>query len=343
MRRAARLAVVCALLATAHAAVAAGPSKVVLLRGGAGASGDEALNRLRAELAAAGFTVEVASPAPGEDPRSAVERAAREAGAFAAVMASPSSAGTAADIWVTDRVTGKTSVRRVEVRGATAPADLAVRAVDLLQASLLEATAAAPPSPQRAPPKPPPDVARWVDPPRPPRPFFAGLVLEAAAGLLHSTGGIGPAVCPSLRLSFGWRDTFGLRLGFAGPAASAPLESPLGSATVRQELASLDAFYALDGRWPFIPFVSVGAGVYHLFATGAPKPPYIGASADIWAAAASVGLGGAYRLTERVALAVDARGLLIAPRPVVTLAGEPLGSAGRPSILVTAGVLASLF
>jgi hypothetical protein len=339
MRCLLRAAVVCMLVAFARVAAGAGPSKVVLLRGNGGALVEEAINRLRAELAASGFTVETVALPPQADARTTVERVAREAGAFAAVMVSPSNGGTSADIWVTDRVTGKTSVRNVEVSGTTAPADLAVRAVDLLQASLLEATPAA--ARPRAPA--PADVARWVEPSRLPRPFFAGLWLEAGGGALLATGGIGPAACPSFRLSFGWRNGMGFRLGFAGPAVGAPLESPLGTATVRQEIAFLEAFYAVDTRSPLIPVVSLGAGAYHLYASGAPKPPYIGASAETWTAAANAGLGGAYRLAERVALTLDVRGFLTVPRPVVTLAGRELGSAGRPSILVTAGVLASLF
>lgn len=339
------------LLSTLLASAA--PSRVVLVRGAGGELVEEATNRLRAELVAAGFEVSDAAAAVGSDPRGAVEQAAREAGAFAAVIVSPAAGGTTADIWVTDRVTGKTSVRTVEVRGTTAAADLAVRAVDLLKASLLEATS----SDGRAKPAAPADVERWMKPaapgvasssPAPPlppprsRPFFEGLVLEAGGGMLHAPGGIGPAGCPALRLSFGWPAGIGVRLGVVGPAVGAALESPLGTATVRQELASLEVFYAFDLRSSFIPVVSLGAGLYHLDATGAPLPPYTAASDEVWSGLFGVGAGGVYRLTDRVALTMDVRGLMTAPRPVVALAGQELGSAGRPSILWTAGVLASL-
>jgi hypothetical protein len=354
MRRLLHLAITCLLLASLRLASAA-PSRVVLVRSSGGELVEEATNRLRAELLAAGFEVRIDAVPADVDPRSAVERAARETGAFAAVIVSPSSGGTAADIWVTDRVTGKTSVRTVEVNGTTAAADLAVRAADLLKASLLEATA----DTGRARPPAPADVQRWVQPtppPKPPRPenppppsrpperrpFFTGLVLEAGGGLLYAPGGIGPAGCPALRLSYALRNGFGLRLGVVGPAIGAALESSVGTATVRQELGSLEVFHAFDVHPSLVPVVSLGGGAYHLHASGAPLPPYIGASGEIWAGLLTAGVGGAYRLTDRVALTLDMRGLLTAPRPVVTLAGQEIGSAGRPSILWTAGVLVSL-
>lgn len=252
-------------------------------------------------------------------------------------------------------MTGKTSVRTVQVNGATAAADLAIRAVDLLKASLLEATT------ETGRPKPaaPADVQRWVHPTPPAsapspvspspasqspqhRPFFTGLVLEAGGGMLYAPDGVGPAGCPALRLSFAWRQGFGLRFGVVGPAIGPALQSPLGTATVRQELASLEAFYAFDIHPSLIPVVSLGGGAYHLHASGAPVPPYVGASGEVWAGLLTAGVGGAYRLTDRAALTLDMRGLSTAPRPVITLAGRELGSAGRPSILWTAGVLVLL-
>ena len=48
------------------------------------------------------------------------------------------------------------------------------------------------------------------------------------------------------------------------------------------------------------------------------------------------------RITDRTALLLDAHAIFTTPRPVVTLAGTPVGSAGRPSILVTATFLVRL-
>src|SRR3989442_14314973 len=71
------------------------------------------LTRLRAELAAAGFDVaDVARGASG--PREAAESEPPVPGAFATIAIVPRSPD-AADIWVADRVTGKTGVRRVHV------------------------------------------------------------------------------------------------------------------------------------------------------------------------------------------------------------------------------------
>jgi hypothetical protein len=333
--------------------VSAEPSRVVILRGAADdARSEEAANRLRAELAAAGFDVVMASPPADAQPRAAMESAAIEARAFAAVMILPAMGGAAADVWVVDRVTGKTLIRTVQVGGPSAPADLAVRAVELVQASLLEATAAPKAGPASAPAAAsasapasiPEDVRSWMEPEREPPPrLFTGLGIEAGAGLLQSTGGIGPAFGPVLRLSLGIRAGFAGRLAFAGPAVGPDLTSSLGSASVRQELVALDLIYAFES--PGVPValvLSLGGGGYHLHATGAPNPPYAGDSDEVWSALADIGVGGALRFSSRAALLLDVHTLFTAPRPVVTLAGQELGSAGRPSFLVTLGIVASL-
>src|SRR5260370_19947414 len=115
------------------------------------------LTRLRAELAAAGFEVTEIARTKG-DGREAAEVEPPLAGVFATIAIAPRSAD-AADVWVSDRITGKTLMRRVESRserGTDVAAVLAVRAVELLQASLLEAVesrrgdaSTAPPVPAR--------------------------------------------------------------------------------------------------------------------------------------------------------------------------------------------------
>ncbi len=124
-----------------------------------GAVADEALARVRGELGAARFEVETDVVANNVDRRATVERALRKADARAA-FGIFFGAGVA-EIWVTDSVSGRTVVQTLPLsvaapeRRATV---LAVKAVDLLKATLAEVWVTAPPvaAPPSPPPAPPP-------------------------------------------------------------------------------------------------------------------------------------------------------------------------------------------
>ncbi|WP_437941106.1 hypothetical protein [Sorangium sp. So ce341] len=323
----------------------------------------EAATRLRAELGAAGFEVVSVPRGREADARAALERAAQDEGAFAAAAIFRSRAGATADLWIVDRVTQKTVVRTVEVSGAAAPSVMAVRAVELLQASLLEASLLS----SRAPPDGaaggeraavPEDVQRWMAPvrrqagaePAAERPgMFAGFGVEAGLAALLSAGGIGPALGPALRLSYGAGVGGGAlpaglaaRLTFAGPAIGPALEGELGAVSVRQEMALLEAVWAPDTGAAISPVLSAGVGGVHLFIAGDPLPPLRSATGEVWSIAASLGGGAGLRLTDRAALLLDAHAIFAEPRAVVTLGGERLGTAGRPTFAGSLGLLVRL-
>ncbi|MFI5306775.1 MAG: hypothetical protein ACHQ53_05455, partial [Polyangiales bacterium] len=123
----------------------------------------DAGTRLRAELHAAGFDVIEVDRAPGDE-REGVESAESNGAAFATVALNRARSGAFADVWISDHLTGKTVVRRLEVSEASnAAAVLAIRALELLRASLLEVAAA--PAVQNEPaPQPPKDVLLFVEP-----------------------------------------------------------------------------------------------------------------------------------------------------------------------------------
>ncbi|AUX21931.1 hypothetical protein SOCEGT47_024290 [Sorangium cellulosum] len=325
----------------------------------------EAATRLRAELGAAGFEVVSVPRAPGGgDVRAGLERAAEEAGAFAAATIFRSRRGATADLWIVDRVTRKTVVRTVEVAGAAAPSVMAVRAVELLQASLLEASLleadARPAGAAGAGVAVPDDVRRWMAParrragmaPRPQRAgMLAGIGVEAGVVALASAGGIGPAFGPALRLSYGGGAAGGggwlpaglaARLSFAGPTLGPALEGALGKVSVRQELALLEAVWALETGTSISPVLSAGVGGTHLFISGDPLPPLRSATGEVWSFAADVGAGAGVRVTERAALLLDAHLIVAEPGAVVTLGGERLGAAWRPTFAGFLGLLVQL-
>ena len=157
--------------------------------------------------------------------------------------------------------------------------------------------------------------------------------------MLTSFDGIGPSGAPSVRLSWVTNLGIGARLSWLGPAFGARPGNELGSAMVRQELATAELIYAPNVDWlGFTPIVWAGGGLYHLHANGDLVGPRVGVSDEVWAAAITGGAGIGYRLTESISAFVDASTVLTVPRAVVTLYGDPIGRAGRPSLLADVGV-----
>lgn len=150
------------------ASAVAGSSRVVLVRpAGSDALLAEATTRLSAELTAAGFLVTVLDAAPGTDPKTEVESQNLDPAPVATLALSHLGPSATVDVWVADRLTGKTLVRHVNVGPATrdrAPSVLAVRAVELLRASLLEATTPEAARNSSGPFPVPDDVAKWMSP-----------------------------------------------------------------------------------------------------------------------------------------------------------------------------------
>jgi len=126
-----------ALVLLAPAARAQEAARVVLVTGehpGATAT------RIQAELNQLGVEVVLVASSQAEPVgRAPLEQTARSVGAFAAIRVVP--LGRAVEVWIADRVTGKTVVREVisEREAAASTEDtVAVGAVELLRASLLE-------------------------------------------------------------------------------------------------------------------------------------------------------------------------------------------------------------
>jgi len=341
MVRIALLSLLCGLLAVAVPGVAqAARSRVVVLHPAvAGGAVPEAVTRTRAELAAEGFEV-VSTPLPrGADLRRTLVAAAARHEALAAVAIFGLDGNAAADLWVTDRTTGKTVIRSVRVAqlpAAERPRALAIRAVELLRASLVEAVAPATREHQQLGAL-PADAERWLSPAAGP---LAGLSAQLSLALLTSFDGIGPAGAPQLRLALGTDGGWTGRVTFLGPALGARPSGPQGSARVRQELATLELAYAPPVDWAgWTPVLWVGAGPYHLHATGELLPGHQGTSDDVWAAALLAGAGVGYRFTDEVAALADVAALLTSPRAEVTLFGDVIGRAGRPSLQSSLGVV----
>jgi len=318
------------------------PSRVALVRS---SSGDrvlrEATVRVRAELLAAGFEVVEVDRPPG-DPRSEVEDAASQASTFATVAMSRAANGAFADVWISDHVTGKTVVRRLEVgEGPNATAVIAIRALELLRASLLEVAASGPPSEPRL--SAPPDVLKWIAPALPSPatpPLLRGSTLGFGAMALHGLSAIGLAVGPTVSFSQGVGRWFA-RATLAGPLLGPELRAPVGTASIRQELAILAVGWASEPR-PLSACLWIGAGGFDLHSEGSAATPYRGVSGDVASFLWTAGVGGLARIGPRVALTAEVAAVFLEPQPIVVIASSDAGRAGAPSIGASLGVLVGL-
>ena len=204
MRRVLAASLFAAVMATTGAAAAA--SRVLVVRP---RDPDptllEAVTRLEAELRGAGFEVVAIPASAGADARAEVEAAQPGIRPIATLTVRASERGAGCDVWIADHLSDKTVVRRIDVRdgdASQAASTLAIRAVELLHASLLELEIPASSGPPRDVPA---DVARWIQRPAPPAPRVVPLALpacEAAGAVLGSFTGFGASFGTSIGASY---------------------------------------------------------------------------------------------------------------------------------------------
>src|SRR5580698_1688616 len=133
------LIVMVVLILTARARAEPARRVVLVIPGAIGPVATEALTRVRGELQAARFEVITEVVAADVDRRAAVEREVRRGNARAAFGIF--FGGGSAEIWVTDAATGRSAVQTLPLDAASPErraAVLAVKAVDLLKATLAE-------------------------------------------------------------------------------------------------------------------------------------------------------------------------------------------------------------
>lgn len=296
----------------------------------------EALTRLAGELRAAGFSVvRVTSAKP--DPRGSLEDALATSGAAAGIVLERNEDRARAEIWVSDRLTGKLSVRPLS--GDDGPPVLAVRAVELLRASLLELEPeATPKGVERAPidalVKRPP-----VEKPAPHASLRAGFGVEASfVTTLHPEVGAF-AFAPALR-AFGSADMgLGGRLTVVAPMLGTELEGALGIARITTELFLAEIVYTPPlSEWVNLT-AALGLGGMHLAATGELDEPARARSEDLGAFVIAPSVGLVARVAGTFALTLEGGAFFAVPPPRIEMGDEELGVLARPSLVVSHGVL----
>ncbi|MES1172429.1 MAG: hypothetical protein ABUL77_04255 [Bacteroidota bacterium] len=303
----------------------------------------EATVRLRGELVSAGFNVQVIDPPTGVDVRDSLEQAAAgpDVEAVVAILgddrASP--VGDTAELWVIDRVTRKTVVRRVpnEPGSARAAEVLSIRALELLRASFLEvALAAGRAAKTGAQEQPPAVVTRFtedaiagaID-----NPWRSVWAVEVGGFVLGSLEGMRPSLLPLVRLARRFGDPVLVRVTVAGLGTPSRIEAPSGTAQVSQRFGLIEGVWRWRVDKRLQPFVSAGAGALHFSVVGPTSREYQGLSEVRWALLADGGLGLRTVIQGRFEIALDVHVQAAHPYPVVRFLGADLAREGRPTLI----------
>jgi hypothetical protein len=261
-----------------------------------------------------------------------------------------------ARIWVAANAPGKESVRiTVSVADADAPSLLAIRAADLLRASLRDLRGTELASPQGA--TKPDDVAREAAAKReqaaakreadatadataqtPPMPHHLHRwSVFAAPTALFEIGklGTGWGATVQARAQVGRR--LALALALTAPVRGQTYEAVGATANVRQELATFAISVRLFTAQALGLDVYQGVGVMHLSVHGEAQGPWIAQDSSAWAAASSTGTTAHLALTEHWALQASGAVIFLLPRPIVDVADVSY-IAHQPFVLLDVGL-----
>lgn len=333
--RAVGVALVLALTTPPRALAADHPPVAVMKHQDADPVMVEVANRTQAELSASGFAAIMKDCArPASDCLSLI--AAQPHGRLVGVATFRDGEQIATEV----RVTGggrAPAARRVSVQQNAAGPDeaaiLAIRAVELVRALLLQTEVAAPVVKVADPPA--VDATRSSGPP-PEVTAAVGWSIGGGGALLESTHGFSAAY--ALLLRAGYRGAGGLSgaLMVAGPGFTFDQSTSSGAVRIRQELVALELGYAFRRDKPIQPRLTLGLGAHHVDvrpADGRPLPEAIAFTVLASAGAGVLAIMGTY-----VALFFDAQAIFTEPNADDLVRGGARMRIGSPSLLMSLGV-----
>lgn len=319
---------------------AAGTSHVIVLRPPVqDATRTDAFNRLRAELHIHGFDADVIDREVGDNPPGTLTELATESAALAAFAFVRREAALSLEVVLVDRATGQTSPRRMPFVGGSSDAAslIAVRAVDLLRASLQEfpELPAPPPAPEPEPveAEPPPSAAAPEVAPRDHALRLAAEAILVWPGASFSVG-FGPAL-GLLHRPVPWFQ-WGI---WVGGAFGTRYEASAGRASMVQELGLLEARATFLRTHEFRLAVLAGAGAFFIQAKGAPSAPHLLPAQDsVWSSLLAFGLHAEQSLGGDFALGLSARALALVPALGVAIASDDRTKLQLPTLQVSLGL-----
>ena len=294
-----------------------------------------ALARVSGELAAAPFKTVTAPVDPDGDLMAQVETAGTDQAATAAfaLVRDRDPGSSRVTIWVSNRISGTTTMQRMQVEGGNvdrAAARLAVETVELVRASLAELW-----------PQPPVVVPAEIEKPAPPPARGARLALGVGVGLMSDFGDAPLTWAPQIALSYGAPAGFGLRLFASGLGPGASVSASMGSARFERTVVTLGVVRSFRAERIVQPVIGIAGGINYLAAQGNSST----AGADYDRAAVSglgmASLGVAFAFTTRLAILAEADVLMTWPVRDVRVGNEIVATFDRPSLFAHAGLLAS--
>src|SRR6185503_363471 len=258
---------------------------------------------------------------------------AAERGADAVVAIVGDLSPDSVEVWVIDKVTGKSVVRRLPFLPTAAQTSktLAIRAMELLRASFLEIDLAADNRQNEPAAAPPPAVVHFVEMERLAR-HPERLGVEVGGAAIMSLDGVGPAVLPMVRLDGSLRPWFLARATLAGLGTRPTVESHAGSAEIAQAYGLLGGSFRWSTGTRVHPFAELSAGVLRTSVEGRADAPNQSRDAAQWSFLLDAGVGTLLRLPDRFYLSVAAHVQLAEPYPTVRFLGAVVATAARPSL-----------
>jgi hypothetical protein len=296
-----------------------------------------ALARVSGELAAAPFRTITRPIDPDREVMAQVETAGSElsaTAAFALVRVRDPGSGRVT-IWVSNRISGTTTMQRMQVEGGDvdrAAARLAVETVELVRASM----AGLWPSPTVA----TPSLEGTAPPARVPR-----LALAVGVGYIRELGDAPSTWAPQIALWYVRPGGLGVRLSASGFGSGAEASGTMGRIRVETAMATVGLVQWFRSERIVQPMIAVAAGVHHLNVHGTPSSRTQDAyDPSAFSALATASVGVAFALVPRLAIVAEADAMFVFPDSQVRVggaSGEIVATFGGPSLFTHAGLLAT--
>jgi hypothetical protein len=296
-----------------------------------------ALARVSGELAAAPFKTITAPIDPDGDIMAQIESAGNERAATAAfaIVRDRDAGSGRVTVWVSNRVSGITTVERMHIEGGNVDrgaARLAVETVELVRASLAELW----PSP----PAPPPEAKIVEQPSSVAHPARFGLLV--GYGLLSDFDGAPHFWSPQITASYVRPGGLGVRVAGSGLVSAADVSTDMGSARIRRGVLTAGVLRMFRADHRVQPTLALGVGAQRVSANGTAAAAMQAAydrSAVTGVLTASAGV--AVALGAHVAAVAEADLLLSWLDVSIRIAGSDVATFDRPSLFTHLGLLAT--
>jgi hypothetical protein len=291
-----------------------------------------ALARITGELAAAPFRTITLPIDPDSDVLSQIEKAGDEQSATAAfaIVRDRDPGSGRVTIWVSSRMTGTTTIRRMPVEGGyvdRSATRLAVESVELIRASL----AGLWPSPPVAPP---PETCTPAAPPGP------RVAVALSVGRMTDFGDAPAFWAPQLAASWSRHDGLGVRVTASGFGPGADVSSDSGSVHIGRTIGTLGLVRSLRSDRTVQPAFGIAAGVQRLSVHGT-SPPQLAHDASALSALAMASVGIAVAFGPRVAAFAEADTTMVWPASKVRVSGADVAIFDGLSLFTHLGFLAT--